>query len=42
MSKDKLSREDYEAIRRSVASWPQWKKDYCNVMLIRSPKAKKI
>lgn len=42
MVKDRLSKEDCEAIRKSVANWPQWKKDYCNVVLILSPKAKKI
>ena len=42
MSQFKVSKADYEAIRKSVSKWPQWKKDYCNQHVIKSVRAKKI
>ena len=37
-----MTKAEYEAIRKSVDNWPQWKKDLCNKELIISTKAKKI
>lgn len=37
-----MTKSNYEKLRKIVATWPDWKKDYCNQMLILSPKAKKI
>lgn len=42
MDNGRISKAQYEAIRKNVANWPQWKKDYANQHVIVSVKAKKI
>jgi hypothetical protein len=37
-----MNSTNYEKIRKSVESWPQWKKDYVNQYIITSKHAKKI
>ena len=37
-----MTKAEYKAIRKKVANWPQWKKDFCNETLILCPKCKKI
>lgn len=37
-----MKKSNYEKIRKSVANWPQWKKDLCNRELLISKNSKKI
>ena len=38
----RITKTSYEAIAKSISTWPQWKKNLCNQELIVSVKAKKI
>lgn len=42
MDNGRISQAQYEAIRKNVANWPQWKKNYANQHIIISPNTKKI